>query len=362
MKKLGIFLAALIVFSLVAGWFLVKPLKLPFEVPVVAYDAQYAGAMYKCKEFPAPVKDLSYHSVYDDTDESRSIIDDKAYKAYKAAVEPIAKYETQLAKLSNSYINSRGMDRSASYCALKAMKYWADNDALLGSANSQGEAVRKWTLGTLATSYAQISSDPYLDKHEKKAVKHWLGQIAGRVVRDYSSNTDKKSRNNNHLYWAGWSVAMTGVAIDNRTYFGWGLRQGRKGLAAIQEDGTLPNELKRKGRALHYHIFATMPLTMLTWLAASNGINLQSGNPGSLERLAKLDLEGLENPGYFQQATGTKQDATRIFNASALAWLEAYNRMTPDAQAEKWLIKLRPMVQNRIGGDATLLYSTSMVK
>ncbi len=337
-----------------AGYFLVPALKPPFPVPVAAFDKTRAGAVYKCKQVAAPVSGLLFASMYDENDDSRSLVDPDAYKSYKNAVEPLSKFENHVTRLANAYIKSGGRDSSAAYCALKSLRYWADGQALLGETNAQGVAVRKWTLATLSSSYAQISRDPYLDAHEKKTVERWLGAVADRVVGDYSTDTDSPSRRNNRAVGAGWAVAMTGAAVNDRAFFRWGLRKGRDALNAVQPDGTLPEELSRERRALHYHVFTAMPLVLLDRLASANAVDMQSANPAALPALLDLIFTELDDPSYLEGVTGTKQDVSRLYNGNALAFHAALR----DPRAGPWVRKYAPLNQKRIGGDAALLYGS----
>lgn len=343
----------LLLLSIAAAKLMVHPLYPPFHTPMPVYLS--APENSKCAKIPTPPKKLEFLSVYKKGDKTRSIEDPAAMAAYKKAIQPISQFENRLTGYANDYIRSGGYAKQSSACALRFLESWARDDALLGFANEQGVAVRKWTLATFSSSYAQIALDPSLPLLSKLRVKNWLRDIAVLVVKDYSTNK-KISRRNNHLYWAAWSVAMTGAAIDNTLLFQWGMRQGQKGLSGIEVDGTLAEELARGPRALHYHIFAATPLLMLDLLARANHYNFQKDHPGHLEALMRLNLEGLENPRYLETVTGTSQDVSKLYTPYSLAWLEIQDCNHPLLQ------KLRPLNQSRIGGDATLLYSRCSVK
>lgn len=342
----------LLLISLVIAKAIIKQLQPPFPAP---HNFSYPAKNIDCGEIPIPPTRMDFFSVYKKGDKTRSIEDPVAMQAYKQSIQPITQFENKLTKFSNDYLRSDGHASQNSYCAFTFLNNWAEQDALLAPANDQGIAVRKWTLATLSTSYAQISNDSSLPLLENLRVKNWLRKLAYQVVQDYSAE-GKISRRNNHLYWAAWSVAMTGAAINDPLLFRWGMIQGQKGLAEIEIDGTLAEELARGSRALHYHIFASTPLLMLDMLARKNHFNFQKNYPGHLDALLRLNLEGLKNPGYFEAITGSTQDVSKIYSPYSLAWLEIYDCRHP------LLEKLRPMNQNRLGGDATLLYSKCIVK
>jgi poly(beta-D-mannuronate) lyase len=52
----------------------------------------------------------------------------------------------------------------------------------------------------------------------------------------------------------------------------------RAGIAAIQSDGTLPLEMRRGHRALHYHLLAVSPLVYLAEFGEDNHLHLYAEN------------------------------------------------------------------------------------
>lgn len=324
MNKASGIIALLFLTAILISFFLVTPLKLPFDIP----SQPLTTIKTHCSNIPTPLHDLNFFSVYDQSEKTRSRIDIKAQALYKKSVKPINDFESFVISHANHYLKTR--QSSYASCTLDALAQWADHDALLDNANDQGIAVRKWALASMASAYAQISSDRYLEKAKKKDVEDWLEKIAYRVMSDYSHQTSKRSRQNNHLYWAGWAVGMTGAAIDKRTLFVWGIQQGRKGIAAINDNGTLDHELARGSRALHYHLYAETALTMLDRLARSNNIQLDHQK---LFKLRKLNDRALKTPKIFEELNGHAQDYEE-----------------------------KKTYQNRVGGDTTLLYQSVIVR
>ncbi|MFK5047780.1 alginate lyase family protein, partial [Klebsiella pneumoniae] len=74
-------------------------------------------------------------------------------------------------------------------------------------------------------------------------------------------NQPKRADNfNNHAYWAGLAVTAAGVAANDRDLFDWGIGKYHLGAGQVTAQGTLPLEMARRGKALHYHLFALTPL------------------------------------------------------------------------------------------------------
>ena len=54
-------------------------------------------------------------------------------------------------------------------------------------------------------------------------------------------------------------LAAIGEAANNRSDFDWAMATYDNGVDQIQPDGTLPLEMARGSRALHYHLYALAP-------------------------------------------------------------------------------------------------------
>jgi poly(beta-D-mannuronate) lyase len=179
---------------------------------------------------------------------------------------------------------------------------------------------------------------------------------------DFSRDSRLRSRQNNHLYWAAWSVGAAGMALDDDSMFRWAIEKEKVGLDSIQADGTLPTELERGKKAYLYHLFAAMPLFMLAGAAERNGVDLFQENNGALKRLGDVSLKNLGHPAYFEQLTNEEQDMTRVGTPSDLGWVEIYRQHYADPRADAALREFRPMKQSRFGGNITLLYSQIYIK
>ena len=340
-----------------------SPLALPFDVEAVRLKTgSPLKKLFSCKPPPAPMKNLKMESMYDKKDGTFSVIDPKAYIAYKKASKPASIFEIGLASMTNQYVRSNPPRADIAACTLDWLAFWAKGDALLGNVNKNGEYTRKWLLGSISSAWMQIQNEPSLDPDKRKEVIDWIRKVAKAAKADFSRDGHLNSRQNNHLYWAAWGVGAAGMAINDASMFDWAINKAREGINDIQLDGTLPLELARGQRAYHYHLFAAMPLFMLANAAEKNGINLFLRNDNALRRLAELCLKNLGNPIAFQQITGKKQDLTRAGTSSDLGWVEIYRQHYKNPRADAALQKFRPMKCSRFGGNVTLLYSQILVK
>jgi poly(beta-D-mannuronate) lyase len=118
----------------------------------------------------------------------------------------------------------------------------------------------------------------------------------------------------------------------------------------ITADGVLPLELERKSRALHYHVFALMPLVVLAELGQTRGEDWYALSDGALNRLAEVTMKGIVDPDTFEALAGEPQEQPVEPGAG---WLELYSWRYSDkipdglpeiAPGHRWL-----------GGDTTVL-------
>ena len=312
---------------------------------------------FKCRPVSKPQRDLIYTSIYSDSKQSGSTIDEAARKKYKKDISHLSRYERNISNMSDIYILTGRKNSVIANCVLDWLYVWAMDDAYLGEVNHQGEAVRKWGLAVLATSYAKIRKDKNLDKNKNKKVRHWLHNIAYTVKDDYSQHLNRRTRNNNHVYWAAWSVMITGTVLNDRELFDWSVGQYRKALTQIDSDGTLPLEISRKGKAYNYHVFAAGPLVMMAETGKLNNLNLYQEKGMALHKLVDRILIGLRTEfRYFARKTWIKQDLRGTLESHQWAWLEVYYARFPDYRARDWLKEKRPTIQRRLGGDLTASY------
>lgn len=335
----------------------------PFKT-VTPPTANPKGEIYACPAIPSAFIDLNIPELYDSLDPTLSVIKPDQEAAYQKAVAPLNDYLTQITRMANIYVRSNGRNLASAQCTLSWLNNWAAQKALTGDGTNQGNFVRKWMLASISSAYVQISLDGRLDPKQKIEVKRWIQSLSKIIMDSYSKPTDV-SRRNHRLYWAAWAVGISSVAIQSRSNFDWAIEKAKIGLVQIEDDGTLPLEVRRGSRAQVYHLFATEALVMLAELGYKNGVNLYAYNEDALHRLVAFDISQLEDPSYLRHRSGYVQKISPKNLPSLIAWLEPYYQRFGFAdpklakKAEALLRKERPLVNRRIGGDTTLLFEPS---
>ncbi|MBA1202510.1 mannuronate-specific alginate lyase [Pseudomonas capeferrum] len=317
---------------------------------------------FRCEAVPAPhTGSLQFRSKYEGSDKARATLNKMSEKAFRDSTANITTLERGVAKMVGQYLRD-GRPQQLD-CALAWLGDWARADALTSrDYNHTGKSMRKWALGSLSGAWLRLkfSNSQPLAAHqtEAEAIEKWFARLAEQTVRDWSDLPLEKI--NNHSYWAAWSVMATAVATDRRDLFDWAVKEYKVGANQVDEQGFLPNELKRKQRALAYHNYALPPLAMIASFAQVNGVDLRGENNNALQRLAQRVLTGSQDPSAFKTRNGEKQDMKDLKSDSKYSWMEPYcslYRCNADTLQRKR--GMQPFNSFRLGGDLTRIYDPS---
>ena len=317
---------------------------------------------FRCEPAPKPYTGaLQFRSKYEGSDKARATLNVASEKAFRDSTADITTLEKGVSKMVGQYMRD---GRPAQLdCTLAWLETWARADALLSTDyNHTGKSMRKWALGSMSGSWLRLkfSNAQPLAAHQAEAeqIERWFARLAEQTVRDWSDLPLEKI--NNHSYWAAWSVMATAVATDRRDLFDWAVKEYKVGANQIDDQGFLPNEIKRKQRALAYHNYALPPLAMIASFAKVNGVDLRSENNFALQRLGEGVLAGARDPRHFAERAGTKQDMKDLKVDSKYAWLEpwcALYQCVGDTLQRKH--GMQPFDSFRLGGNLTRVYDPS---
>jgi poly(beta-D-mannuronate) lyase len=333
-------------------------------IPPKGYDApiekmKTGDHNFKCEAIPTPYTDkLVFRSKYEGSDKARATLNKESEKAFREATKGITTLERGVSKVVMQYMRDGRPEQLD--CALNMLTTWAKADALESTEfNHTGKSMRKWALGSMASAYLRLKfsdSRPLANRQqEAQVIERWFSKLGEQVVSDWSNLPLTKV--NNHSYWAAWSVMATAVATDNRDLFDWAVKEFKVAANQVDEDGFLPNEIKRRQRALAYHNYALPPLAMIASFAQANGVDLRQENNAALKRLAERVLAGVQDPDEFTKRGGQKQDMEDLRKDPKYAWLEPYCSLytcSPDVLEQKH--EKQPFKTFRLGGDLTRVY------
>jgi len=321
---------------------------------------------FTCEATPQPYTgSLQFRSKYEGSDKARATLNLASEQAFRDTTKDITTMERNTAKVVMQYMRDGRPEQLD--CALGMLTTWAKADALESKDfNHTGKSMRKWALGSMSSSYLRLKfseSHPLATRgQDAQVIEAWFSKLADQVVSDWSNLPLDKI--NNHSYWAAWSVMSTAVATNRKDLFDWSVKEFKVAANQVDQQGFLPNELKRKQRALAYHNYALPPLAMIASFAQANGVDLRPENNGALKRLGDRVLAGVKDSGdEFQAKDGVKQDMTDLKTDMKFAWLEPYCSLYdcgPDTLERKH--KMQPFKNFRLGGDMTRTYDPSHEK
>jgi poly(beta-D-mannuronate) lyase len=212
--------------------------------------------------------------------------------------------------------------------------------------------VQGWVLGGEAIAYLKVRDAGVVSRQQASLILPWMQEVAQQAREYYDAKKEKggTAAQNNHYYWAGVELGGVGVAANDPRDFDWAIKAAEEGIAEIRPDGTLPQEMRRGKRALHYHLYAAAPLVMIAELGYPNGINLYGERDGALKRLVKVSTGGLVDSSLFEKAAGIQQEVPVPPTGEAIGWATPYNRRFLDPVISKLLAQCKNHSYMYLGG------------
>ncbi len=313
-------------------------------------QVQITTSPYHC---PAPIHlspDLTTDGFY--ADSKSSIIDPVKWKAYAESSGPYKNLGDEAVTAADAYRTTGS--REAAQCVLDLLNTAASDGVFTGKMSSrQAYYVQGWVIGALAIAYLKVRGSGLDHPEEATSQTNWMKTVARQTMDYYDEARSKPGgeAENNHLYWAGVEVAAIAIAANDRSLFDWAMATYKNGVQQITPEGTLPLEMRRGQRALHYHLYAIAPLVYLAEFGEDNGIRLFAENDYALKRLVNLAVAGLAGSGYFDRETGIKQDTPKDQpTAEAISWAKIYVKHFPDPQISVLLAQASSLSYMYLGG------------
>lgn len=303
----------------------------------------------ECPQLPDLPADLVTDGFYRLDDPTHSIIDPVRQKAYIESSGPV-KHAAQTIVDEADQFRSTG-SRAAAQCTLDMLAQMARNKTLGGHMSSQqAYYVQGWLAGAMAVAYLKVR-DCGLDTPQRaRMIRAWLAGLATASRTWFDDEAKKNRQRNNHLYWAGAELAAIGAATNRRDFLEWAITAYDDGIDQIQPDGTLPLEMARGKRALHYHLYALTPLVFIAEFGEANGMHLYARDHGALARLASICVHGYSDPSLFAQRAGVAQEVPPRPTAEDSYWAKPYARRFPSPEVSTFLAKADSLSMFYLGG------------
>ncbi|UXS42878.1 hypothetical protein FY150_24515 [Agrobacterium tumefaciens] len=195
--------------------------------------------------------------------------------------------------------------RFGTECAMGVLRQWATAHALIDATTPDAKLTRARVLAEISGLVAAWGVAGDLDR--QKSVTDWLNIMADDTMVFFDVEAGPRSARNNHRYWAALALATVGSLTGDQNKIDWARQSYRIGVCQVTEDGTLPLEMRRGALARNYHLYAFRPLaaTFVTFRKIRQP--LDDICSGSLERLAKAALNGVDDARLFEAATMKQQ-------------------------------------------------------
>lgn len=309
------------------------------------------SAPYACPAIHPLSPDLTTNGFY--SDKHSSIIDPAKWKAYAETAGPYKQLGINVVNAADAYRTTGS--RAAVECAVQHMDAAAKEGVFTGKMSSnQAYYVQGWVIGAVAIAYLKIRDSGLISRAQQHEILNWIQQVVPQTIHYYDMRGQKHTGDavNNHLYWAGVEVAAAGIVANNRKLFNWGIDTYHVGVAQIQPDGSLPQEMRRGRRALHYHLYALAPLVYLAEFGEDNGLHLYAERDYAIKKLAKLSADGLVNNSFFVKVTGIQQDLPPDgpIAAEQISWAVPYVARFPSPVISKLLTQAPSLSYMYLGG------------
>jgi poly(beta-D-mannuronate) lyase len=280
-------------------------------------------APYNCPAPPGFSKTLNLEGYY--TDKKYSTIDEKKLAAFQEGSKGPTHLGQYAAVAADAWLFKGS--RAAAACVYTLLSAAARADAWDDKMpQNNGVYMQNWLLSGTALAYLKVRDSGAGTAEQDAQIQHWFGLLSVRV-REYFDEGRKRPGSdawNNHMYWAGLSVAAEGIADNDQDAFFWGLTTYEMGVHAIRPDGSLDAEMNRGTKALHYQLYALEPLIMLAELGEINGIDLYAEKDGAIHRLVKFDLAAMNDPSLIATRTHETQSITLPFSGLDIGWAIPY--------------------------------------
>lgn len=286
-----------------------------------------SDAVYKCPAAPTFSTTLNVSAYY--VDKNASIIDQAKLDTWNAGTEAPVHLGQYATRAADAYLATGS--RAAARCVYSLLDAAAQSAAWTDRMpDVNGVYVQNWLLSGVAIAYLKIRPSQLSTPEQDAHIRRWFRLLSIRVREYFDVEATRLGpRENNHLYWAGLAVATEGLVDNNPQAFGWGANAYTMGVEAIQPDRSLPNEMARAGRALHYHLYALGPLVILAELLEANGTRAYEADGGAINRLVGFAVECLDDPGLLEKRTGVHQVVTLPYSGQEIGWAVPYVHRFP---------------------------------
>ena len=339
------------------GGALAADLKSP--VDVTAQREAFRGATIEALKCPLPallptaLTEIGFYT----NPPFYSKVDPEKVKEFYAAMAPLRDAEETIAHALSNFVRADS-NSAPPYgdCILAQLDKFVADDAMATTTDFQGLNEVKLSATTPIFAYVVLRDSYPIPTGKRQQIEDWIRRVATIVLAQESKfalRDWKPYPPNNIDDWAAAVLAVSSVALQDRTFLDAALRLVDRHAATITDDGMLPSEMARGERALLYSLFATQAISVVMSVAEANNIEaVRHYSNGAVLRLMHAMARAVVEPSTF--VTLSHDSATVSSNyvhAQDLAWLALARRYSSNSDVVVAYCSLRPLYGFREGGE-----------
>jgi poly(beta-D-mannuronate) lyase len=316
-------------------------------------------AKFSCEPAARPVVSLDLGSRYAPTSQTKSEISDEANAQANAALEPVDDFVDTISQLANAADLKSNTSQAMADCVMASLDAWATGDALTRLETLNARLAVSPRLSGIALAYSQVKLIAKPDPDRDKRIETWLQGRGRAVMAFFDKDAGPMASTNNLRAWAALATAAIADGIDDQPMRDWARKSYRLIICGANENGTLPQEMKRGERALHYQLHALAPLVVTLLLIDPANAEGDELCDDRLKSIVEFTLAAMKDPTLVEADAGAEQTFSKKdqkLAAYQMAWAEPYLERFPFPELNDFVQPLRPLVYSKIGGDMTQIY------
>ncbi|WP_211234260.1 alginate lyase family protein [Rhodovibrio salinarum] len=277
---------------------------------------------------------------------------------WRQAAQPFFAFEDAVTRLAGWWVVSG--DPYPARCLTRMLAKWAKQDGFLSFAFPQSPP-QAWfaiesSLFAAGLAYSTVQEVAERDLPDQaEHVEAWLDAVSREHI---SKSSYGPSCCNNHFYRRALHATIIGVETDDDELFRYGVSALYAALHEANPDGSLPRELMRGRRALHYQNYANIYLTMIAQIVQRQGYDIYDVEVQgrTLNTLANWAVGVIRDPSRIDKYTTDSQNLGFMDDSQYFAWMEVYTDDFPNKGMQKLLNPRRPTYNRSAGGFLTLYF------
>ncbi len=276
---------------------------------------------------------------------------------WREEARPFHLFERAVSDLAGAFMSGRE-DRFAE-CLADLLSLWADRNALMDFAYDERKQ-QSWyeveaSAIAAAAAYSILKHAPGVTEEQLAKIGEWLQRVSRHHLEFQGGDN---SCCNNHYYRRALHASLVGVTTGDDALFQYGIEAYLRALFEMNEDGTLPREIARGDRALHYQNYVLLFLLPIAEITARQGYNLydleiEGRSIHDLVRFSVRNLTGTADPSFYG---GEEQDLAFLSDPEFFTWTDIYLSRFDDPGVRELAERFRPTYNRRAGGPITLYF------